>query len=257
MKLADLDPVQLRDGLKEGTLGLCIGDFDVRLKSSLPAVLLNLQQLYANYPILAQGEIADFYLELKSPSMLRRFLRPQVNFYNDGVVPFKPLPLAQAFAMFEWGLNWCVAGNAHDRLIIHAAVVERQGKAVILPGTPGSGKSTLCAAMISRGWRLLSDEMTLIDLENGLVRPFPRPVSLKNQSIEVIQSYAPDAFMGEVVRDTSKGTVGHLRPPAASVDRALEPAAPALVVFPKYRANAGVALTPMSRGYAFHGDGKQ
>jgi predicted ATPase len=31
---------------------------------------------------------------------------------------------------------------------------------VILPAPPGSGKSTLCAALVTRGWRLLSDELT-------------------------------------------------------------------------------------------------
>lgn len=249
--MQDLGPDKLHRQLSVGELGLRIGSFDVRLKSPFGSVRENLSSLYGRYPLLEPGEVADFYLEMKPPSLVRRLLRPQVMFYNDGVAPFKPLPADQAFAMFEWGLNWCVAGSAHDMLIIHAAVVERDGRAVIMPGTPGSGKSTLCAAMINRGWRLLSDEMTLIDLADGQVRPFPRPVSLKNESIDVIREYAPDAFIGEVVRDTSKGTVGHLRPPDASVARALEPAVPGLVVFPKFRAGSAPVLTPMSRGFAF------
>jgi predicted ATPase len=33
-------------------------------------------------------------------------------------------------------------------------VVERDGHALILPAMPGSGKSTLTAALVQRGWRL-------------------------------------------------------------------------------------------------------
>lgn len=80
--------------------------------------------------------------------------------------------------MFEWGLNWVVAQNAHQFLVIHAAVVERHGRALIFPGAPGSGKSTLCAALLSRGWRLLSDEMALISRQNGEVTPFFRVLSV-------------------------------------------------------------------------------
>ena len=73
--------------------------------------------------------------------------------------------MAQGFAMFEWGLNWVVANHAHQFAIVHAAAVEKDGRGFIFPGAPGSGKSTLCAALVSRGWRLLSDEMAMISLD--------------------------------------------------------------------------------------------
>ena len=72
--------------------------------------------------------------------------------------------------MLEWGLNWCVAGHAHQYLMLHAAALERNGRAVILPGDPGAGKSTLTAALMLSGWRLLSDEITLVDRERRLSR---------------------------------------------------------------------------------------
>jgi predicted ATPase len=46
--------------------------------------------------------------------------------------------------------------------MLHAAVVEKNGKALILPALPGSGKSTLSAALAMNGWRFLSDEFTMI-----------------------------------------------------------------------------------------------
>ena len=70
-------------------------------------------------------------------------------------------------------------------LIIHAAVVERNGFALLLPAPPGSGKSTLCAGLIHHGWRLLSDELALIDPETATLQAIPRPVSLKLSLIHI------------------------------------------------------------------------
>ena len=81
--------------------------------------------------------------------------------------------------MLEAGLNWCIGNLAHQYLVIHSATLERGGRALLMPAPPGSGKSTLCAALITRGWRLLSDEFALVDPATGLLVPVPRPVALK------------------------------------------------------------------------------
>ena len=90
-------------------------------------------------------------------------------------------------------MNWCIAGHAHHYLMLHAAVLEKNGQAVILPGDPGAGKSTLTALLALSGWRLLSDEITLIDRDDGLIVPLARPVSLKNASIDVVRAFSSDA----------------------------------------------------------------
>ncbi len=218
------------------------------MTSSLPQVDRGIAQLYADFPLSQDGELIDFRIDIDSPTRLRRWFRPQVNFDFDGVRPFKPLPINQAFAMFEWGLNWVVANHAHQFAIVHSATLEKNGCGYIFPGAPGSGKSTLCAALVCRGWRLLSDEMALISIVDGLIWPIPRPVSLKNASIDIIRNFSHDVFLGDVVADTAKGNIAHMRPPKASVNAANVPVKPFAVMFPTYRAGASTEFIEITKG---------
>ena len=251
MNVSNLSRRELHKRLTGPGLFLRTASFVSRIQSPIRGVLDGLALLYADFPLVDDGDYADFHIRIAPPANLRRWVHPQVLFLLDESSPFKPLPFDQASALFEWGLNHCVSSYCHQYLIIHAAVVERQGRAMIFPAPPGSGKSTLCAGLVNRGWRLLSDELTLIRLLDGEVDPFPRPVSLKNDSIHVIRRFAPGAVMGPIVRDTSKGTVAHLKPPADSVARANEAATPAWVIFPQYKPGESAQLIPMPKARAF------
>lgn len=248
MKLLQMSSSDLRQQLAGAGIWMRTGPFSLRIRSRIPSVAQGLADLYGQFEVRnAREAFADFHVSLDTPSLLRRWVRPQVDFRFDDQLPFKPLPYDQAYPMLEWGLNWCVSMHAHQYLIIHAAVVEKNGYAAILPAPPGSGKSTLTAGLVLSGWRLLSDELTLIDRVTGLIQPLPRPVSLKNQSIPVIQAFSAEAFINRPSHDTAKGTVAHLRPPKESVRRQHEPAQPAWVIFPQWQASAPTDLTPRSR----------
>src|SRR5262249_20628574 len=184
------------------------------------------------------------HIQLREPKNWRRFYRPQVYFYFDDQVPFKPLPRSHAFAMFEWCLNWCIESQANHYLMMHAAIIERGGLAAILAAPPGSGKSTLTAALVNRGWRLLSDELTLIDPRDGMAVPLARPVSLKNDSIQIVRNFVSDAVIGPIAHDTLKGSVAHLKPPTDSVSRVQERALPRWVIFPRFEAGVPVSFIP-------------
>ena len=252
MKLLQLSPANLRRQLANEGIWLRTGPFSLKVQSKLPLVATGLLDLYGQFEVRdAHLAFADFHVQINSPSLLRRWFRPQVNFSFDGEVPFKPLPLDQAYPMLEWGLNWCISMNAHQYLIIHAGVVEKNGLAVILPAPPGSGKSTLTAGLILSGWRLLSDELTLIDRKTGWIHPLPRPVSLKNESIPLIREFSSEAFINRASHDTAKGTVAHLRPPKESVRRQHEPARPGWVIFPKWVATGPTLLTVRSKEQTF------
>lgn len=252
MKLQQLPPKQLSERLSKSGIWIRTGPFSLHVQSRILSVAKGLTDLYGQFEVRDPHDtFADFHVSVNAPSPLRRWIRPQVDFSFDGQLPFKPLPYDQAYPMLEWGLNWCVSMHAHQYLIIHAAVVEKNGRAVILPAPPGSGKSTLTAGLVLSGWRLLSDELTLIDRKTGLIHPLPRPVSLKNQSIPLIQAFSDQAFINSPSHDTAKGTVAHMRPPKESVRRQHEPAHAAWVIFPKWVAGAATELTPRSSAQTF------
>jgi HprK-related kinase A len=247
LTLSSLAPAELARRLAHGGIVLQTGAYTTHLESGVPSVAHGLSLLYGGYPLHDAGAFADFHLQVVQPAGARRWWRPQVMLMHNGASMFKPLPLAQAFPMFEWGLNWCVSSRAHDCLIIHAAVLERNGRALILPAPPGSGKSTLCAALAHRGWRLLSDELALVQLADGRLQPLPRPISLKNASIPLMQAYLGEVVFSPPVADTIKGTVAHLQAPADSVARAAERATPGWIVFPRYQAGADTELAPLPK----------
>ena len=231
-------------------LYLRTGPFIIDVETSCPEIAAGIERLYDPRCVLPPSAFCDFHVEIRQP-LLRRFFRPQAVFAFDGHMPFLPAPRRHAAAILEWGMNWAISSFAHQYMIIHAAVVERHGLALVLPAPPGSGKSTLCAGLAFRGWRLLSDELTLIRPESGEIVALARPISLKNESIAVIRDFAPQAVMGDPTEGSSKGTIVLVKPPTDSIDLIDMTARPRWIVFPRYQAGAALQLTPRPRAAAF------
>lgn len=247
MNLGNIVGTELRERLRTVGLTLRVGPFSFRLMSNIDSIADGLAILYPDYEVIAPTEFADFSIAVDSGRGLRRWFHQQVVFKFDGIEPFLPLPKTHAFPLFEWGMNWCISMHAHHFLMLHSAVIERDGYAVIMPAPPGSGKSTLCAGLINRGWRLLSDELALISPVDGTVSPLGRPVSLKNESIDLIRRYVPDAVMNAVTYNTSKGSVTHLKVPSEHLARINETAKPRWVIFPKFVPDSAAQLSPRSK----------
>jgi HprK-related kinase A len=250
-RVGDLDFTAFSDRLADAGLGVRIGPFDVRLQVRVPEVHRPLYALYAHYPVIDGDRVYSLRAELSPVWTRRPPIRRQVRFALDGTAPHEDLPLNQALAVLEWGINLVVALRFPCFLSLHTAAVERNGGALLLPAAPGDGKTTLCAALAHRGWRLLSDEFGLVRPGTTQMVPIPRPMPLKNESIEVIRRFAPAAVLGPLVEGTRKGTVAHVQPPLDSVLRATEPAAARWVVFPKWQAGAPLRLEPVPAHEAF------
>jgi HprK-related kinase A len=207
--------------------------------------------IYRNHPIGPDGCWSDLHAHLLPGRGLRRWVGAQVRFLSDGSEPFDPFPASHALPLLEWGLNWMIARRMNDALLLHAGVLERDGLALVMPATPGSGKSTLTAALSLRGWRLLSDEFGAFDLQAQAFRAVLKPVALKNASIDVIGAFEPSAPLGPRFDQTRKGTVAHLAPDARAVAGRHTPAAPGAVVFPRWQQDCTTSLTPMPEHVTF------
>ena len=254
-RLAALDEGELRRRLRGPGVTLHLPPFVARLQSDVPRVARDLLRLYGEFALGRDDEFADFHLAVNHDrgwhALWRRLAgRRQARFSTDGLASFTTLPATQAFHMVEWGLNWAVTAHAHHFVVYHAAVLERDGRALVLPAPPGSGKSTLTAALAQRGWRLLSDELALLDPRDGQLYGLARPVNLKNQAIALMRSFAPDAVMTEPVPDTLKGTLSLMKAPGDAIARIHEGARPAWVVVPSFEAGAEALLEDLPKAQA-------
>ena len=156
-----------------------------------------------------------------------------------------------------------ISGLAGLRGTIHAAMIERiwpdrpycaliHGGAVALgetglcfPAFAGSGKTTLIAHLIGRGFDYLSDDLTPVD-GSGTMLPWPMPLSVKEGSWRAIEPLHP-GLADQPSFDTIKGKARLLMAPADAVrDR---PTRLGALVFPQYREGAEtelVALRPFA-----------
>jgi HprK-related kinase A len=237
--------------LSGGRIGVRVGPFDLHLRVGVEAIHVPLQKLYRDYPLLEGERVYSCHADLQKVWGFGRRPGRKVRFRVDGIAPHEDMPADQALAVLEWGINLAIAMRFHGYLMLHAAVVARNGRGLLMPASPGHGKSTFCAALVHRGWRLFSDEFGLLVPGEGVLMPAPRPISLKNQSIEVLRSFAHESELGPTIPNTRKGTVAHVKAPGDSVAQADLPARAAWVVFPRWVAGAPLALEEVGKSEAF------
>ena len=159
-----------------------IGGFSIaiRLEASQPELERPIEDLYGDYPRLSPDALPDVTIALKSQR--RGPARSAVRVFANGLAPYQAVPRRWMLPAMEATINWFVWGQVARVLLLHAAVVARDGRALILSGPSGAGKSTLCTALVARGFRFLTDEIAMVRPQDGQLDPHPRPISLKNAS---------------------------------------------------------------------------
>lgn len=236
--------------LASGELALRVGPYNYGLNSNVPSVATGIATLYADFELADPEEYIDYNVAILGDGVLNR-IKGQVEFLFDGTRPFSSIPSGQAYAFLEWGMNWCVSLHANEYLKLHAAAVSRNDTVIIMPGVPGAGKSTLCAALGLSGWRILSDEHALIEPSTTGLIPLCRPVSLKNESIHAIKSFSSDAVFGPVSKETHKGMVAHMKADLHPLSHDMNPLKATTMIFPRYVKNEPQKLIPRRRTDSF------
>ncbi len=227
--------------LKAGALALDLGPFLTRVVLSDVRSIDFFLDMYAACPVILDEDVlCDFSLCLRPPNLFRKVFRRQIVPDPGFQFPAAPLPIQMAPLALEMGLNLSVALQCFRYAIFHAGVVAEGDDALIIAAKSGGGKSTLTAALMEEGWRLLSDEFAILDLDEASLKAYPRPVSLKNASIDVVKDFAGRDQVSETLHDTPKGSVAYRRPRASDIAAMDRTAKPRLILFPTF-VEGGVA----------------
>jgi serine kinase of HPr protein (carbohydrate metabolism regulator) len=97
--------------------------------------------------------------------------------YDDPVADVSDL-----VPLFELDLYQQVAERAPSGWLLHAATLARDGHAYVFAGPSGAGKTSLTLGLMARGWRLITEEMALVDREL-MVRGLARPIHADRASV--------------------------------------------------------------------------
>jgi hypothetical protein len=138
-------------------------------------------------------------------------------------------------------------------LYIHAAVVRSASGCLLLPAAPGSGKSSLTAALIRAGFTYFSDEVAL--LEEGTLNVWPAPVSLclKDGAWDLLAPRYPEIRDLAIHHRWDGKIVRYLNPPPAALDPGPEKSHPVhWIVFPRYSPQARTELRPLPKADALY-----
>ncbi len=107
----------------------------------------------------------------------------------------------QDIAIFLAGNVFGILLHQRKHIVLHASAIAVNGKAVLFCGVSGAGKSTIAAALGSRGYTLVTDDQAAITLDGSgvpIVHPDGRFLKLWTRSIDAL---ALDERKGEAMRD--------------------------------------------------------
>lgn len=81
--------------------------------------------------------------------------------------------------LFTLGSAWGGLGYQRGFAMWHGSAIEVDGRAILFCGAGGAGKSTMAAAMVKRGARLVSDDLSRIEPDGGKARIHPSSARIK------------------------------------------------------------------------------
>ncbi len=120
---------------------------------------------------------------------------------------------------------------------LHAGVMSFHNRAVVFTGRSGTGKSTLAAALLARGWSYLCDEFAFIEPSSLLVYPFPKAISIKPDGVDHIERLKLPLLTGEWSKGKSTRQFSHVAPTEVGGSSVGGPCPVKSVLFLSRRAN--------------------
>lgn len=231
--------------MKSSVQHYSIGAVNISLRSDVRRFAREYASLYESYRCDEAGPGAI------DVEILARHQRPwprgPYTLRSRGAVDFEVSRRCEVLPHLEWYINWQIIHGRPEFVQLHASALEMSGQSLILPGDPGSGKSTLTAGLLTRGWSYLCDEFALIDAWSGKVNPYPRALCIKEGSFGVVEKLGIPLQRKTPYQKPTKGRVAFLNPLDVDAGIVGRPSPVRWVVFPKYVSGATTQLRPMAR----------
>ncbi|HXF71801.1 MAG TPA: hypothetical protein VNO79_04225 [Actinomycetota bacterium] len=214
--------------------------YGFRIEASVPGLGERLDDLLARFRAPRLDGAARYELRREPSTGLLVVDR-------DGVCVQRGRTEASIVDFVLWDAGTRAVERATDLLALHAGAVALDGRGVLLPAPPDSGKTTLTAALTRAGFSYLSDEVAPIDPGTGLLRPFPRALWMDARAIDRLGGLWER--LPEELRALRRAQY-HVRPEDLRPDPVGGDVRVHLVVAPAYAGGREVRLEPLSRAEA-------
>ena len=234
--------------MRKSSHHFCIGRVNVSLRSDCRSFVDEYRSLYESYRRESvDGEVIEVRIEARHRYPWRRgpFL-----IHSEGEEGFEVRHRYEVLPHLEWIINWQIIKKRADYVQLHASTLTSPEGALLLPGDPGAGKTTLTAGLLTLGWSYLCDEFALIHPQTLEIHPYPRALCIKEPSFSVIDRLGLPLCRKTPYHKPTKGRVAFLNPLDVRPDIVGAPSPIRWVVFPNYVAGATPALEPISRSQA-------
>ncbi|MHC4100250.1 MAG: hypothetical protein ACYSW1_05115 [Planctomycetota bacterium] len=226
-----------------------IGELEVVVRSDLREVLDDFAALYPQrrpaVPAAATTIHMDVKQDRRTPLGAKRYA-----VHGDGEKLHQDLRPDEVLPHLEWGISWRIVARCDEYLQVHAASMAHGDKGIVLAGNSGTGKSTLAAALLARGWKYFCDEFALIDPETLRLHPFPKAVCVKAGAFDMIKGLGLRLAQNRHYIKALKGKVGYISPSDLGPATVAEPCPVRYVIFPKYTGQGEARLYPLPRARA-------
>ncbi len=205
--------------------------FDINYQKILPIF----QLLESSEKIDRDGYIVDVQIEQIDPNL--ELFQLSLN----GKKIYRPLSSNTIPLLLQEHLIISYYQSKHYLMALHAAAVEIEGKAIVMPGLSGSGKSTLCTVMSGLGYPIFSDEIALID-EEGILNSIPFCMNIKEGSWKFVEEFYPKLNDFITYRRFDGQGVKLLAPKYFSYKKIQ----PSVLVFPKFIPNSNTKIVELN-----------
>lgn len=136
----------------------------------------------------------------------------------------------------------CLVYDNETTVALHAGVVSKSGRAILVAGESGAGKSSLIAWLVEYGFDYLTDEIAILKDQRSEVGGLRRAIVLKPGSMEIVQNFDVFRRMKPVVAGRHRMLM-----PEGAGQADPDPAAKCgLIIFPKFAAGSEMQIEPLT-----------